>query len=54
MSRVRNLIDFNHRVMDMDGNTDDNITVDNITEGGETLILTVNGVSASVSISDSV
>jgi len=31
MSRVRNLVDFNHRVMDMDGNTDDNITVDNIT-----------------------
>lgn len=30
MSRVRNLIDFNHRVMDMDGNTDDNITVDGV------------------------
>jgi hypothetical protein len=30
MSRVRNLVDFNHRVMDMDGNTDDNITVDGV------------------------
>jgi hypothetical protein len=36
MSRVRNLIDFNHRVMDMDGNTDDNITADGVTASAVT------------------
>ena len=30
MSRVRNLIDFKHRIMDMDGDATDNITIDSI------------------------
>ena len=30
MSRVRNLIDFNHRVMDMDGDSTDTLTIDEI------------------------
>ena len=31
MSRVRNLIDFNHRVMDMDGDSTDTLTINEIT-----------------------
>jgi len=46
MSRVRNLVDFNHRVMDMDGDATDNITIDSIdvdTVTADTVTLSSSG-----------
>jgi hypothetical protein len=50
MSRVRNLIDFNHRVMDMDGDATDNITADTIT--ADTVALSSAGTPTLASDSD--
>ena len=50
MSRVRNLIDFNHRVMDMDGDATDNITIDTITS--DTISLSSTGTPTLSSDSD--
>ena len=35
MSRVRNLIDFNHRSLDFDGDNSDDITINNIELDGQ-------------------
>ena len=50
MSRVRNLIDFNHRVMDMDGGATDTITADTIT--ADTVALSSAGTPTLASDSD--
>jgi hypothetical protein len=50
MSRVRNLIDFNHRVMDMDGDATDTITADTIT--ADTVALSGAGTPTLASDSD--
>ena len=55
MSRVRNLIDFNHRVMDMDGDATDNITIDSIdvdTITADTVALSGAGTPTLASDSD--
>ncbi len=55
MSRVRNLIDFNHRVMDMDGDATDTITADTITADtitADTVALSSAGTPTLASDSD--
>ena len=55
MSRVRNLIDFNHRVMDMDSNATDTITADTITADtitADTVALSSAGTPTLASDSD--
>ena len=55
MSRVRNLIDFNHRVMDMDGDATDNITIDSIdvdTVTADTVTLSSSGTPTLTSATD--